>query len=176
VDVMSDKTPVAAAPVRRDLQAKPAARFRNLSLWETGLMLLFALASIAGASRLAIWSATEQVSFDGAMNLEVARSLAEGHGYQRLYAGHSGFSHEIQSRAPYILPAAAIFAAFGVGIWQAQLTNLLYAAALIAVVFLLVRRWTSWRWGVFAVAVCLWTPGICAISMNGYGEVPALVW
>ena len=140
------------------------------------LVLVLAIACVAGASRIVYWSATEQVSFDGAMNLEVARSFAEGHGYRRLYANRSGFSHEIQSRAPFIVPAAGVFAVFGVGIWQAQFTNLLYVAAFVVFVFVLVRRWTSWRWAFLAVAVCLWTPGIREIAMNGYGEVPALVW
>ncbi|HEY6986683.1 MAG TPA: hypothetical protein VH375_11420 [Rhodanobacteraceae bacterium] len=135
-----------------------------------------AIALVVAVARLIVWSASTQVSFDGAMNLEVARSLAEGHGYRRLYEGHSGFSHEIQSRAPFILPAAAVFGAFGVGIWQAQLTNLLYVLALAAVVFVLVARWVSWRWAVAALAACLWTPGIREVAMNGYGEVPALCW
>jgi hypothetical protein len=142
----------------------------------TAAMLAVLLAIAAAAVQIVRWTATRQVSFDGAMNLEVARSLAEGHGYRRMYADRSGFSHEIQSRAPYILPAAAVFAAFGVGVWQSQLTNLVYVAALALLIFLLVRRLTSWRWGLVAVAVCLWTPGIRAIAMNGYGEVPALVW
>ena len=140
------------------------------------LLVAVSIAILAAIVHVVVWSATEQVGFDGAMNLEVARSLAEGHGYQRMYAGHTGFAHEIQSRTPYILPAAAVFAVFGIGVWQSQLTNLLYVVALAFVVFLLVRRWTSWRWGLFAVAVCLWTPGIREVAMNGYGEVPALVW
>jgi hypothetical protein len=166
----------AAAAARHATEAASARIPPAASLWVHALVLGLALACIAGAARLVVWTSTEQVSFDGAMNLEVARSLAEGHGYKRLYAERSGFSHEIQSRAPYILPAAGVFAAFGVGVWQSQLTNLLYVAALIVVVFLLVQRWTSWRWALLAVAVCLWTPGIREIAMNGYGEVPALVW
>ncbi|HKE47637.1 MAG TPA: hypothetical protein VKB52_06205 [Rhodanobacteraceae bacterium] len=140
------------------------------------IVLVLAVACLAGFVRLAVWSATKQVSFDGAMNLEVARSLAEGQGYERMYAGRSGFSHEIQSRAPFILPAAAIFGAFGVGVWQAQLTNLLYVAALAIVVLALLRRHASWQWGLAAVALCLWIPGLREIAMNGYGEVPALAW
>ena len=139
-------------------------------------VILVIAATVLGIARLAVWTANYEVSFDGAMNLEVARSLAEGDGYRRLYADRSGFSHEIQSRAPYILPAAAIIAAFGVGVWQAQLANFLYVQALLCVVFLLVRRVASWQWGLVAVAVCLWTPGLREIAMNGYGEVPALAW
>ncbi|HVT32220.1 MAG TPA: glycosyltransferase family 39 protein [Rhodanobacteraceae bacterium] len=138
--------------------------------------IVAALAIAMALAKLFVWARIHPVSFDGAMNLEVARSLAEGHGYQRLYDGRSGFSHEIQSRAPLILPAAGVFAAFGVGVWQSQLTNLDYAIALAFLVFVLVQRWTSSLWGLVAAALCLWTPGLREIGMNGYGEVPALVW
>jgi hypothetical protein len=145
--------------------------------WVGWIAVILAIAATAlGVARLAAWTANYEVSFDGAMNLEVARSLAEGDGYRRLYADRSGFSHEIQSRAPYILPAAAIIAAFGVGVWQAQLANFLYVLALLGVVFVLVRRVASWQWGLVAAAVCLWTPGLREFAMNGYGEVPALAW
>jgi hypothetical protein len=154
---------------------RQAAAWRARWIGRTPVIAVIA-ATALGIARLAVWTASYEVSFDGAMNLEVARSLAEGDGYRRLYADRSGFSHEIQSRAPYILPAAAIIAAFGVGIWQAQLANFLYVVALLGVVFLLVRRAASWEWGLVAVAVCLWTPGLRDIAMNGYGEVPALAW
>lgn len=139
------------------------------------LVVLIAIALIGGA-RLTMSAWTQPVSFDGAMNLEVARSLAEGHGYNRMYGDHGGFSHEIQTRAPYILPAAAVFATFGVGLWQAQFVNLLYVAAFVVLCFLLLRRWASWRWGLAAVAIVLATPGIEDIGLNGYGELPAATW
>ncbi|HEV7489495.1 MAG TPA: glycosyltransferase family 39 protein [Rhodanobacteraceae bacterium] len=168
----------SAAPThsRRARESVSAGVSRLEVLARYGVSFILAIACIAGAARIVFWSVTEQVSFDGAMNLEVARSLAEGHGYKRMYEDRSGFSHEIQSRAPYIVPAAAVFAAFGVGVWQSQLTNALYLAALVAMIFVLVRRWTSWRWALLAVGVCMWTPGIREIAMNGYGEVPALAW
>ncbi len=154
---------------------------REAAAWRAGwvgwvAVILVIAATALGIARLAAWTANYEVSFDGAMNLEVARSLAEGNGYRRLYADRSGFSHEIQSRAPYILPAAAIIKAFGVGVWQAQLANFLYVIALLVVVFVLVQRAASWQWGLVAAAVCLWTPGLREIAMNGYGEVPALAW
>jgi hypothetical protein len=74
------------------------------------------------------------------------------------------------------VPAAAVIAAFGAGVWQAQLVNFLYVVALLGIVFALVRRAASWRWALVAIAVCLWTPGLREIAMNGYGEVPALAW
>ncbi|MGH8172604.1 MAG: ArnT family glycosyltransferase [Rhodanobacteraceae bacterium] len=140
-----------------------------------GLLLVAAVVAFALA-RLCVWAWTQQVSFDGAMNLEIARSIADGHGYRRLYSDHTAFSHAIQTRAPFIVPAAAVFAVFGVGIWQAQLTNLLYVFALGWAVFVLFRRHASWRWGLLAVAVCFATPGLLEVGMNGYGEVPAFVW
>ena len=156
------------------MRAKTPARRAGWIGWIPAVAVI--AATVLGLVRLAAWTANYEVSFDGAMNLEVARSLAEGDGYRRLYADRSGFSHEIQSRAPYILPAAAIIAAFGVGVWQAQLANFLYLVALLGIAFLLVRRAASWEWGLVAVAVCLWTPGLREIALNGYGEVPALAW
>lgn len=135
-----------------------------------------AILILAAVLKLAIWTASEPVSFDGAMNLDVARSLAEGRGYRRMYGDHLGFSHAIQTRAPYILPAALVFAAFGVGVWQAQLVNALHLVALALLAFVLVRRAASWRWGLAAVALCLCTPGLEDNGLNGYGEVPALTW
>jgi 4-amino-4-deoxy-L-arabinose transferase-like glycosyltransferase len=147
-----------------------------LSARRVGLVSAIVIVILIAAVRLAMWAWTQPVSFDGGMNLEVARSLAEGHGFRRMYGDHEAFSHAIQTRAPYILPAAAVFAAFGVGIWQTQLVNLLYVFALALLAFFLLRRWTSWRWGLLAAGVCLCTPGIEDNAMNGYGEVPALVW
>jgi 4-amino-4-deoxy-L-arabinose transferase-like glycosyltransferase len=138
--------------------------------------IVAALAIALAIAKLVVWTRIHPVSFDGAMNLEVARSLAEGHGYGRLYENRTGFSHEIQSRAPFILPAAAVFSVFGVDVWQSQLTNLVYVFALALLVFLLVRRWISPLPGLAAAALCLWTPGLSEIGLNGYGEVPALVW
>ena len=138
--------------------------------------IVAALAIALAIAKLVVWTRIHPVSFDGAMNLEVARSLAEGHGYGRLYENRTGFSHEIQSRAPFILPAAAVFSVFGVDVWQSQLTNLVYVFALALLVFLLVRRWISPLPGLAAAALCLWTPGLGEIGLNGYGEVPALVW
>lgn len=135
-----------------------------------------ALIAAIAVARLLQWTSQQQVAFDGAMNLEAARSMVEGQGYRRMYGDRDAFPHEVQTRAPYILPAAAVFAAFGVGLWQAQLTNLLYLLAFAATAWALVARWSSWRWGLLAAAAGLATPGIEDWGMNGYGEVPALTW
>lgn len=175
-----DETPLhapatAAVPRRSQTSSETVLLWLHRLTPALCMVVLAAVISVAGA-RVFTWAWTQPVSFDGAMNLEVARSLAEGNGYQRLYADHSGFSHEIQTRAPYILPAAAVFRLFGVGIWQAQFVNLVYLCALALIAFFLLRRWASWRWGVLAVAALLCTPGIEDIGLNGYGEAPALAW
>ena len=172
IDAGSSRGFPAVAGTARFASGSPARRY--LFDWVPVAAVLALL--IAVAVKLAIWTAIQPVSFDGAMNLEVARSLAEGNGYRRMYGDHLGFSHAIQTRAPYILPAAAVFAAFGVGVWQSQLVNALYLVALSLLIFVLVRRATSWRWGLAAVAVCLCTPGLEDNGMNGFGEVPALTW
>lgn len=157
-----------------EIGGKDEGRGRGVAGWIA--VVAIALVIAVAASRLVLWALNEQVAFDGAMNLEAARSLVEGQGYRRMYGDRAAFPHEIQTRAPYILPAAVVFAAFGVGLWQAQLVNLLYLCALAWIAFVLVRRWASWRWGLLAAALCLATPGIEDWGMNGYGEVPALVW
>jgi hypothetical protein len=135
----------------------------------------FVLACVLSA-RLAGFAWTQQVSFDGAMNLEVARSLVEGQGYRRMYADHGAFSPAIQTRAPFILPAAGVFAAFGVGVWQAQITNLVYVLAFALLLVSLGRRVAGLPGGLVLAAAVLAIPGIEDIGLNGYGELPALTW
>lgn len=151
-------------------------RTQGHALFVRFAVLILATVGAILAARLVLWGCTQPVSFDGAMNLEVARSLAEGNGYRRMYDTQPAFSAAIQTRAPYILPAAGAFMAFGIGIWQAQLANLVYLLAFALAAFTLLQRWASWRWGLLAAVVCLGTPGIEDIGLNGYGEVPALTW
>ncbi|MFC4819379.1 hypothetical protein [Dokdonella ginsengisoli] len=162
----------------RSLAAETGAEERRTPerIARTLAIAAVALVAVVAIARLVLWTGNQQVAFDGAMNLEAARSMVEGQGYRRMYGDRDAFPHEIQTRAPYILPAAAVFGAFGVGLWQAQLTNLLYLFAFAAAAFVLVARATSWRWGLLAAATCLATPGIEDWGMNGYGEVPALTW
>ena len=62
-----------------------------------------------GAALLAwmvLFAAKAPPSFDGAMNLQVAQSLANGEGYRRSYADRIAFPQEVQTNAPYVVPAA----------------------------------------------------------------------
>lgn len=113
-------------------------------------------------------------SFDGAMNLQVASSIAKGDGYRRDYAGREAFPHEIQTGPPYILPAAAVFKLRGVGIPQSEVVNIAYLALLLAAVYALVARLGGRALGLFAACTAVLVPGIHQFGFFGYGEVPAL--
>lgn len=115
-------------------------------------------------------------SFDGAMNLEVASSIAQGEGYRRTYADRQPFPHEIQTGAPYLLPAAAVFATFGIGIAQAQVVNIAFFLALLVAAGYLARQTGGNVLGLLAACTVAITPGMAEFGFNGYGEIPALVW
>lgn len=145
------------------------ARFRFPVL---PLLFLLLLASLfVGTTRVAITSAP---SFDGAMNLDVARSISEGEGFRRNYAERDVFPHEIQTGAPYVLPAAMVFKLFGVGIAQAQIANIAYFLLLLVATYFLVRRIGSRELALFAACTVAIVPGILEIGFGGYGEIPAL--
>ncbi|UGB37567.1 hypothetical protein [Frateuria soli] len=134
-------------------------------------LLLFSLVIVACSQAL-----DRAPSFDGAMNLEVASSIANGDGYRRTYADRQPFPHEIQTGAPYVLPAAAVFAAFGVGIAQAQVVNIGFFLALVAASWYLAKQIGGGTLGWLAACTVVVTPGMAQFGFNGYGEVPALVW
>lgn len=115
-------------------------------------------------------------SFDGAMNLQVAASIAKGEGYRRNYAAREAFPHEIQTGAPYILPAAAVFKVWGIGIPQAEVVNLLYLVLLLAVTGWIIAPLGGWPLALFGACTVLMVPGIYQFGLYGYGEIPALAW
>lgn len=146
-------------------------RTRVLSLIATAfLSFLLAWLSLTTV-KVAIASAP---SFDGAMNLEVAHSISEGDGFRRTYGARDAFPHEIQTGAPYILPAALVFNIFGVGIVQAQIVNIAYYFLLLTCVYLLVRRLGGRAWGLVAACTVCSIPGMLEFGFNGYGEIPSL--
>lgn len=113
-------------------------------------------------------------SFDGATNLQAAHSLANGEGYRRTYADREPFSHSIQSKLPYVVPAAVTFRLFGVGIWQAQSANIIFLLLLVASTAILVGRRFGTLAAAAAVIVLCVTPGLLEFGFGGYGEIPGL--
>ena len=145
---------------------------KNFLPWLLLAALGLLLASILiGTMRLAVQSAP---SFDGAMNLQVASSIAKGEGYRRSYAAREVFPHEIQTGAPYVLPAAAVFRVWGVGIAQAQVINIIYFLLLLTTTYFLVRHRGSRALALFAACTVAVVPGMLAFGFNGYGEIPSL--
>ena len=114
-------------------------------------------------------------SFDGALNLNVAASVAAGHGYGFRY--DSVFAFPAQTDGPFVLPAALLFRLFGIGLVTAQLVSLAYLIGFALVVMALLRRMGAapWRAGAASLA-CLLTPGMGDYAVGGYGEIPMLTW
>ena len=124
---------------------------------------------------LFLYASVAPVSFDGAMNLNTAASLAAGTGYGFFYDNF--FPFPAQTDGPYILPAAFIIWLFGISPLVTQAVNLIYIALLIPLLTVLLRRiglplWAALTGALAAVSV----PGFTEYGMNGYGEIPALTW
>src|SRR4249919_79022 len=116
------------------------------------------------------------VSFDGAMNLQVAQSLSDGEGYVRHYGGTHAFPMEVQTNAPFIVPAAAVFKLFGVGLVQSQLVNFAYLALFLVLVGYVLTRFFNAGVGLVGALACFLVPGFYQIGMNGWGELVAFFW
>lgn len=148
----------------------PVGRVERIAVAVLALLAvwLFYLMVVAGLS--------QNLMFDGAMNLEVSRSLAEGTGPRRLYDFTDFFPHGVQTKEPYILLGALIFKLFGVGPFTAQLPNLIFLFALCGVTLVVVGRLASITAGLFAVVLLLSMPQIAQYALNGYGEIPTLAF
>lgn len=112
------------------------------------------------------------VNFDGAMNLQVARRLADGDGYTRFYDELRVFPHEVQTNGPYVYVAAVGITLFGANQFAYQFSNLVYLAAFAGIVsVLLVRESAAVRIaGPFVVLLAV--PDIPVYGLGGLGEVP----
>src|SRR3546814_308585 len=96
-------------------------RSRLLTLFSALLIALIFILIIL----LVVAAVNAPVSFDGAMNLQVAKNLAIGKGYAREYHGLRFFPHEIQTNIQFVVPVALLFSIFNVTISTAQIINLL---------------------------------------------------
>ncbi len=137
-------------------------------------VLLLAAAWLAAG--LVAAGATQNLLFDGAMNLEVSRSLSEGMGPRRLYDSADLFAPGVQTKEPYLLVGAAVFSLLGVGPVQAQLPNLLFLALLVATIAWSVRRLAGVGAALAAVVLVLALPAMPQYGLNGYGEIPSFAF
>ncbi|WP_181918456.1 MULTISPECIES: glycosyltransferase family 39 protein [unclassified Wenzhouxiangella] len=144
--------------------------------WERSISIGLGLLVLSLLVYMLFVIAGTPVSFDGAMNLQVAAALADGQGYGRFYDEWRLFPREIQTNAPYIFPAALVFAVFGVSLATAQIVSLAYLAGLVGIVYLLGRRLAGRVPALVACLLVLLVPELARLGANGYGEVPALFW
>lgn len=118
---------------------------------------------------VAVVSASRPLSFDGAMNMQVASSLAEGGPYGRYFGGYEVFPSEIQTSSYFLFLTAAAIRVFGETSFAFQFGNLVFVALLLAAVSWVMPRS---RLAVLLVptAALVATPGLLAYSTGGYGE------
>ncbi|MDR0432705.1 MAG: hypothetical protein LBH48_05280 [Bifidobacteriaceae bacterium] len=88
---------------------------------------------------LAVWNSVP--SFDGALNLQVAQSIADGDGFVRAYGGYRVGPEEIQTSGPFLLLQALAIRVLGPGTVVFQMVNLLALAVLAIGVCLVLRPW-----------------------------------
>ena len=155
------------APTRDLKEATPArpdqaSRRRGITRYE----LIGALVPLG----IVCWVAHGQVlSFDGAMNMQVAHNLAVANVYGRDYGGLELFPPEIQTSSYFLAISALAIALFGTNNLTLQAANLVFVAVLL---FAVARAGSPWRLAaLFLPSVLLFgTPGLLAYSLGGYGE------
>ena len=142
------------------------------------LLLAGALALGAAASLVPGSAAVRnrEISFDGGLNAQVARTLAERHRYATTYHGLHDFDHRVQTGPAVIVPTAVAFRLLGVNATTAQLANLGYLVALFLLAVVLCWRLSGPLAAFLAVPVLLGTPRLFQLGLGLYGEVPALVF
>lgn len=142
--------------------AADASHFRRPSTYE----LIGTLVPLV----VVCWIAHSQVlSFDGAMNMQVARNLAVDHVFGRDYGGMELFPPEIQTSSYFLALSALAIALFGTSNLTLQAANLVFAAALL---FATARAGSPSRLAALLLpSVLLFgTPGLLSYSLGGYGE------
>lgn len=113
-------------------------------------------------------------SFDGALNLNVSRSLAEGKGYGSYYNGYKLFPIETQTNSPYVFPAAIAYYVSGISAFTSQIVSLIYMMIFSLGLYAVFRKLMTVTGAMLVVMLSLQTPGIAEFGMSGYGEIPAI--
>ena len=109
------------------------------------------------------------LSFDGAMNLQVALSLVTDGTYSRSYGGEVIFPSEIQTSSYFLFVSAAGIAIFGPATFGFQAGGLAFAAGLLtALSWALPRRRVLLALGPGLLFFA--TPGLLWYTVDGYGE------
>lgn len=124
------------------------------------------------------------ISFDGAMNLQVAQNVADHGQYVRNYARQKNFDsekttntsvfpNEVETNGPYILTAALGIKLFGENQFAYQFANLVFIFGVAVVSWWMLRRWTVVA-TVAPTIILLLMPATFDATLGGYGEMPAI--
>lgn len=111
------------------------------------------------------------VSFDGAMNLQVAQNLATGDGWVRQYGVSTAFPTEVQTSGAFLGIAAGFLFVFGTTQFALQATNLVFIGLLLATIVHLLRGHRVAQLLVPALLI-VGMPETAILSIGGLGEVP----
>lgn len=145
--------------------------YKNFKIIKYPVLILIICASV-----LLYWNIFDRIiSFDGAMNMQVAKSLASGEGFFREYRGKY-FPIEIQTNAGFIVPAAIIIKIFGISTASLQMANVAFFIGLIFAIFYLAKREYGELIGVVSALIVLLTPNLFSYAFSGYGEIPSLFY
>lgn len=141
-----------------------------VSVWRLRLVTRYEVIGAIVPLAVAAWVAYSRVlSFDGAMNMQVAQSLVQDHVFGRYYGGMEAFPSEIQTSSYFIAISAVAILIFGTSNLTLQAANLVFVTLL---AFGLARASVPSRVAavVFPSVVILGSPGLFEFSLGGYGE------
>lgn len=131
------------------------------------------IATAMGVALPLTWFALVQLatplSFDGAMNIQVAMNIAEGDGYRRMWASQELFPLSIQTSSYFIFIDAAAIALFGASHTTFVTANVVFAAVLLIAISLAMPRHVIARL-LAPGAILAGVPGLVEFSGRGYGE------
>lgn len=146
----------------------PATRWRQVLQLALLVVLAWQLLGLASSA------ASRNLSFDGGMNLEVSKSIANGLGPRGRYDDGPLYPPGVQSKEPFFLVGAAVFKLAGVGPVQAQATNFLFLLLLTLLVVRVVAKVSDLETGLLAAIFVLAMPQLHWYGLSGYGEVATM--
>lgn len=138
------------------------------------IAIIVSSAALLGAlSYLIVTALVKLPSFDGAMMLNNARVLSETGRYGYFY--NEFFYFPSQTDGLIVVLASFLFKIFGIGIFTAQLPNLIFNIILLPGIIVTVKQFGTALWSaVLVAAVVVIVPGFSEFSTGGYGEIPVL--
>lgn len=159
-------------------EAPPAAASEELVEGTTRLISLRNILSICSLAIVLVAAVAvaqgRLPSFDGAMNLQVSRYLAEDGLYARYFGGFELFPIEVQTNGLPILLGALSIKIGGLTELSLQIPNLIFVAAL-AITLLKILP-AQYRLGGAAPILLLGVPQIWGFALGGLGEISTFVF